>query len=85
MIPLRYVRLRLPLSCAPQLYSVGKGYVPNIYHHLGRVVRACICSLLLCLGWTGVARVVIPIAAHMRFGVSHCEDPVKLTVHAVST
>ena len=32
-IPLLYIRLILHLLRAPYLYSVGKGYVPGIYHH----------------------------------------------------
>ena len=32
-IPFLYIRLILHLLCAPYLYSVGKGYVPGVYHH----------------------------------------------------
>ena len=32
-IPFLYIRLVLHLLRAPYLYSVGKGYVPGVYHH----------------------------------------------------
>ena len=32
-IPFLYIRLILHLLRAPYLYSVGKGYVPGVYHH----------------------------------------------------
>ena len=32
-IPFLNIRLILHLLCAPYLYSVGKGYVPGVYHH----------------------------------------------------
>ena len=32
-IPFLYIRLILHLLGAPYLYSVGKGYVPGVYHH----------------------------------------------------
>ena len=32
-IPFMYIRLILHLLRAPYLYSVGKGYVPRVYHH----------------------------------------------------
>ena len=32
-IPFLYIRLILHLLRAPYLYTVGKGYVPGVYHH----------------------------------------------------
>ena len=32
-LPFLYIRLVLHLLCAPYLYSVGKGYVPGVYHY----------------------------------------------------
>ena len=32
-IPFLYIRLILHLLRAPYLYSVGKGYIPGVYHH----------------------------------------------------